>query len=162
LQAATALRPVSEPALAVRSNVLHVPMQQYDENQLAWAKKNIFQVGQRTLSCLEQVEACKILDCQLRGSKETWPLEVQVIRFNNDVALVAIPGEVFVELGLWIKQYSPFRHTLVMELCNDNPAYIPTRKAFAEGSYETINSRIQAGGGELMAAEALRLLRELK
>jgi len=162
LKAAATLRQVEQPALAVRSTLVRAPMQQYDENQLAWARKNIFQVGQRTLSFLEQVEACKILDCQLRGSNDVWPLEVQVIRFNNDVALVAIPGEVFVELGLWIKQYSPFRHTLVMELCNDNPAYIPTRKAFAEGSYETINSRIQAGGGEMMAAEAVRLLRELK
>jgi len=35
--------------------------------------------------------------------------------------------------------------TLVIELCNDNPAYIPTKKAFAEGSYETVNSIIQPG-----------------
>ena len=35
------------------------------------------------------------------------------------------------------------------------------RKAFAEGSYETINSRIQPGGGEMMLDAAVRLLKEL-
>ena len=46
-----------------------------------------------------------------------------------------------------IKKGSPFRNTLVVELVNDAPGYIPTRKAFTEGSYETVNSRVQSGGG---------------
>ncbi len=45
-----------------------------------------------------------------------------------------MPGEMFVELGLAIKRGSPFVQTLVIELCNDNPAYIATKKAFAEGA----------------------------
>ncbi len=73
-----------------------------------------------------------------------------------------LPGEIFVELGLAIKQASPFKHTLVIELSNDNPAYIPTEKAFKEGGYETINSRIEPGGGEQLVAEALRLLKALQ
>jgi hypothetical protein len=67
-----------------------------------------------------------------------------------------------VELGLAIKQASPFKTTLVIELCNDDPAYIPTKKAFAEGSYETVNSRVQSGSGEMMAETAIKLLKELK
>jgi neutral ceramidase len=74
---------------------------------------------------------------------------------------VLLPGEVFAELGLAIKQASPFKHTVVIELSNDNPAYIPTDKAFKEGSYETINSRIAPGGGERLVAEAVRLLKAL-
>jgi hypothetical protein len=58
---------------------------------------------------------------------------------------------VFADLGLEIKRRSPFKHTLVLELSNDNPAYIPTVKAFEEGSYETVNSRIAPGGGERLA-----------
>ncbi|MHC4169748.1 MAG: neutral/alkaline non-lysosomal ceramidase N-terminal domain-containing protein, partial [Planctomycetota bacterium] len=69
--------------------------------------------------------------------------------------------EVFVDLGLAIKRASPFEHTLLIELCQDAPGYIPTRKAFAEGSYETVNSRIAPGGGEKMAEAAIRLLKEL-
>jgi len=96
----------------------------------------------------------------MRGS-ETIPLEVQVFRLSRDVAVVGLPGEVFVDLGLAIKRASPFATTLVIELCQDAPGYIPTKKAFAEGSYETINSRVAAGGGEIMAEAAVRLLKAL-
>jgi hypothetical protein len=73
-----------------------------------------------------------------------------------------LPGEVFVELGLAIKAASPFKTTLIIELANDDAAYIPTKKAFAEGSYETVNSHIQPGGGELLVDAAIKLLNELK
>ena len=49
-----------------------------------------------------------------------------------------------------------------MELCNDSPGYIPTKKAFAEGSYETVNSRVRSGGGEAMVELAVKLLKRLK
>ena len=38
----------------------------------------------------------------------------------------------------------------------------PSRKAFAEGSYETVNSRVVTGEGERMIETALRLLNELQ
>ena len=87
--------------------------------------------------------------------------EVQVLRLNRDTAIVTLPGEIFVDLGLAIKKNSPFKHTLIIELANDNPAYIPTDKAFKEGSYETINSRIEPGGGEKIVEAATQLLKEL-
>jgi len=144
-----------------RSIVLQVPLQQFDSAKIDWAQESIQKVGTRELSFLEQVEAYKILACQLRGGK-TMPLEVQVLRLSDEVAVVGLPGEVFVDLGLSIKKASPFPVTLVIELCQDCPGYIPTTKAFAEGSYETVNSRIAPGGGEKMAETAIRLLRELK
>jgi hypothetical protein len=88
-------------------------------------------------------------------------MEVQVFRLSDDVALVGLPGEIFVELGLAIKKASPFAVTLVVELCNDAPGYVPTLKAFKEGSYETVNSRVQPGGGEKLVEAASRLLKEL-
>ncbi len=91
----------------------------------------------------------------------TLDAEIQAFRLSPDVAIVLLPGEVFVDLGLAIKRGSPFRHTLVVELANDNPAYIPTEKAFKEGSYETVNSRIAPGGGERMAETAIQLLKDL-
>jgi len=46
-------------------------------------------------------------------------------------------------------------------LCNDAPGYVPTAKAFKEGSYETVNSRVLPGGGEKLVEAATRLLKEL-
>ena len=70
-------------------------------------------------------------------------------------------GSRTVELGLEIKRRSPFANTFVIELANDNCAYVPTRAAFDLGAYEVENSRIAPGGGEALVEEALRLLQDL-
>jgi len=157
---AGSLETIAEPALAVRSEIVQVPLQRYGPEKVAWARGNIKKVGTRELSFLEQVEAYKILALQMRPGG-TIGLEVQVFRLSSDVAVVGLPGEVFVDLGLAIKRASPFPTTLIIELCQDAPGYIPTKKAFAEGSYETVNSRIAPGGGEIMVKAAVRLLKEL-
>ena len=100
-------------------------------------------VGSNELPFLTQVDSRSTLDLSSRGA--ALDAEVQAFRIRPDLAIVLLPGEVFVDLGLAIKQASPFKHTLVIELSNDNPAYIPTVKAFREGSYETVNSRIAPG-----------------
>lgn len=148
-------------SLAVRSETVRVPLQQYSEKDIAKARANLTKVGGKELSFLEQVEACKIVALQARD-KDHLPLDVQAFRLSHDVAIVGLPGEVFVELGLAIKDRSPFKHTMVIELCNDAPGYIPTKKAFAEGSYETVNSLVQPGGGEMLVEAALKLLAQLK
>ncbi len=155
------LKAITEPTLAVRSEIVHAPLQRYGPDKLGWARENIKKVGTRELSFLEQVEAYKILAIEMRGA-ETIPLEVQVFRLSRDVAVVGLPGEVFVDIGLAIKRASPFQTTLVIELCQDAPGYIPTKKAFAEGSYETVNSRIAPGGGEMVAETTIRLLKTLR
>jgi hypothetical protein len=69
---------------------------------------------------------------------------------------------VFVELGLPIKQHSPFKNTIVVELCDDWIGYIPTKEAFAEGNYEPTTATIQPGGGERLEEAAVKLLKDLK
>ena len=155
------LKLIAEPLLAVRSGIVEAPLQQFGPKDVEWARENMKKVGTSELSFIEQVKAYKILAREMRPG-QTIPLEVQVFRLSRDVAVVGLPGEVFVDLGLAIKQASPFATTLVIELCQDAPGYIPTKKAFAEGSYETVNSRIAPGGGEMMAEAAIRLLNELR
>jgi neutral ceramidase len=150
----------AEPALAVRSVEVQVPLQKYSAEEIAEARNKLELIGTRDLSFGGQVEAYKIVDVQ--RLKDPWPLEVQVFRLNRETAIVTLPSEIFVELGLAIKAASPFKTTLVVELTNDAIGYIPTRKAFVEGSYETINSRIEPGGGERLVEAAIGLLKELE
>jgi neutral ceramidase len=151
--------PIERPALAVVSTRLSLPLRNVSAEQAAIAKANAPKVGSSELPFLAQVETATTLDLLRRGS--TLDAEVQAFRVSPDVAIVLLPGEVFADLGLAIKRASPFRHTLVVELANDNPAYIPTEKAFKEGSYETVNSRIAPGGGERLAEAAIQLLKDL-
>jgi hypothetical protein len=87
---------------------------------------------------------------------------VQAIAFGRDLALVGYPGDSFVELGLAMKQNSPFGYTFIAEQSgNGSISYIPNEKAFPEGSYEVDSARIAPGGGETLATAATRLLTEL-
>jgi neutral ceramidase len=101
------------------------------------------------------------LSKSLAGIGDSIPVDVTVIAFGRDVAIVYLPGEVFVELGLAIKQASPFRTTMVVELTNCvETIYIPNRAAFAGGSYEVTNAATMPGSGELLVETAVSLLRE--
>jgi len=160
----TNLTRIDKPSLAVKRAVVQAPLQKDDDEKVAWAKKQMDNVGTRNLPFLLQVEATKILGVELYREKhgDNLPIEVQAFRIDADTAIVTLPGEVFVDLGLAIKKASPFKTTFVIELANDGPGYIPTEKAFKEGSYETVNSRVKPGGGELMVEAAVKLLKELK
>ena len=124
-------------------------------------KEAMRKIGGDQLSFLDQVKAYEIANFATRGA-DPLPVLVQAFRLSDEVALVGLPGEVFVELGLAIKKASPFPTTMVVELSQDCPDYVPTRKAFAEGSYETVCSWIAPGGGEMLVAAAVELLKELK
>jgi hypothetical protein len=89
---------------------------------------------------------------------------VQVFTID-DTAFVSVPGEMFVQLGLEIKEKSPFERTFVVELANDYVGYIPTRVAFQEGGYETLNvrsSKVAPEAGELLVENALGMLETVK
>jgi hypothetical protein len=159
VQSARTRTPLEPASLAVLSTRLALPVRRVSAEQAASAKARLSDVGRSGVPFLTQVDIVTTLDLARRGP--TLDAEVQVMRLHPDLAVVLLPGEVFVELGLAIKHRSPFRHTLVIELSNDNPAYIPTEKAFKEGSYEIVNSRIEPGGGEKLVEAAVDLLTRL-
>lgn len=53
------------------------------------------------------------------------------------LCLIFIPGEVFVDYALEIKQSSPYRHTFVSAYNDTTITYVPDAIAFEEGGYET-------------------------
>lgn len=108
------------------------------------------------------IRAWRAIDLATFGQDGFWDSEVQAITFGRDLALVGYPGDSFVELGLAMKQNSPFAITLISEQSgNGSLSYIPNAKAFPEGSYEVISARVVPGGGEVLAAAAVALLTEL-
>ena len=109
---------------------------------------------------LEQVQAFKVRDVADRNG-EPIEVEVQAIALGGEVAWVSLPGEIFVELGLAIKQDSPFPHTIIAELANGSIGYIPSRRAYAQGNYEVVSARCAEGSGEMLVDSAVKLLREL-
>jgi len=154
------LEPVDKPALAMQSKIIQVPMKSFNSKEFAKAEQDIHLMGSSEIAWLDQVQANTILNIQARKSKDL-AIEIQAIRLSKNVALLALPGEVFVELGLAIKKAVPFETVFIFELSNDGPGYIPTQQGFHEGGYETVNALVAPGGGEAMAKAAIELLQEL-
>jgi hypothetical protein len=98
-------------------------------------------------------------------------LEVMVIRIG-DLAFVGLPGEIFNEFGIEIKEKSPCRNTIVTGNTNDKRAYFPTKVSFTQGpegftpyitGYETTpgSTLYEIGSGEKLAESAINQLRKI-
>ncbi len=94
-------------------------------------------------------------------TRKTWLQAVLI----GDVAIVGVPAEFFTQLGLNIKNRSPFRYTYVAELANDWIGYLPDVEAHKLGGYQTwtgYHSYAEPGTGERVVEEVVAMLRQLK
>lgn len=99
----------------------------------------------------------------LHAMPETLTSTVQAIRVGP-AGFAALPGEIFVEIGLAVKAGSTFTPQFVMSLANDYLGYVATDEQLALGAYETWPSRSAIGGpgtAQAMETTALGLLQSL-
>jgi hypothetical protein len=156
------LKPLVLNNITVKSETIKLPLPDISPAELAPAKEIISKVGKPDApKFIEMVNAYKVVDV-LNRKGQPFDAEVQVIALGDQCAIVCLPCELFTELGMYIKNRSPYPHTLVVELANGSIGYIPDRKAFIEGNYEPTNSKCAPGSGEMLAEKALQLLNELK
>ena len=92
------------------------------------------------------------------------PLILQALRIG-DLAISAIPCEVFVEIGLEIKRKSPFSTTFTTSLANGYNGYLPTPEHHRLGGYETWRARssyLETDASVRIVERVLELLQELR
>lgn len=154
------MRPVTANRLHVSSKTIALAPAEHSAERAAWAESIAQRAGEsRQPPFLEMVEAFRILDNEARGNAP-YEVEVQVISLGTELAWVSLPGEVFVQLGLAIKEGSPFQTTSIHELANGSIGYIPTQQAYWQGNYEAISARTAPGSGELLVQAALEQLKD--
>lgn len=95
----------------------------------------------------------------LRG--EPIVTEVQAMALD-DVAVVGLPGEVFVEYQIELRRNSLYKHTFISESANDSIGYVPVPKAYEEGGYEPTVTMVAPEAGQIISQIALDVLRSLK
>jgi hypothetical protein len=165
-------------ALEIVTKTLHLPMQDYTEEELEWSREEREQLynersflnHRRRLKLsiwgvqppLEKLRMYEAVAPAVSGEPWRLPVEIHVFKLDSQTAIVTMPGEMFTEFGIDIKKRSPFANTMLIELANIDIAYIPTIRGFQEGDYEAINSRLVPGSGEKMVDAALEILHELK
>lgn len=157
------LQPTTAYVPRVRSEQVTLQRRSYTPEQIAKAKDMAANMFTKNYGTVPMAETVCILETEEKKEKNI-PLlaEVQVMALSDDLAIVALPGEIFVELGLALKKASPFKTTLIAELANGSIGYIPNRDAYPQGNYEVVSARNEAGSGEKLVEVALRLLGEVK
>ena len=86
------------------------------------------------MDTLDEIYARETL--QMRDYPERVQLMLQALRIG-DLAVTAIPCEVFVEIGLELKRRNPFPASFTVSLANGYNGYLPTPEQHALGGYET-------------------------
>ena len=158
----TRLESLEVDVIRARSEIVELPLAVFSEDELEAAREITQKFGERNAApFMDMVNAFKIVDVAERKGKPI-EAEVQVFTLGDDFAIVSLPGEVFVELGTYIKERSPYPATMVLELTNGSVDYIPDRKAFVEGNYEAVSARCAPGSGELLVERVLEILNEMK
>ena len=164
------LAPVRSLPLRQARTVLPLPMRNLPADEVAAARELIEDHPEPMWNEAKDnvhwdwVYALATLDLAERQQRTTtYDYETQAFRIG-DLALVAWPGEPFVEAQIELKKNSPAAHTFVAHMSSDCAGYLPTREAFAHGGYETRTanwSKLAPEALESVAKESASLLREL-
>ena len=154
------LQPLQTYAPRARSTLVTLPRRKINDEEIAEAQRVVALIGKKKQTIPVMANAVCILDTL---AKKDTPLEaeVQVIAFSDGLAIVALPGEIFVELGLALKKASPFKHTFIAELADGSIGYIPNREAYPQGQYEVVSARCAEGSGEMLVDAAVKMLKEI-
>jgi neutral ceramidase len=137
--------------LACFESELELAVRKPSEARIEWARKN----AERTYG-RETLELAKYPD--------TVPVKLQVMRIG-DLAIAAVPCEVFAQTGLDIKKQSPFKSTFTISLANGYNGYLPTTEGHEQGGYETWaarNSFLEVPAADKIQAGILELLKTAK
>lgn len=148
-------------ALRVKTAIVPLPLAPITKAEVERANEVVSRIADKknAPSFMELVKAFQVIDVAARDGKPI-EVEVQVITLGDKLAWVSLPGEIFVELGLAIKQDSPFENTIIAELANGAIGYIPSRRAYPQGNYEVVSARCAEGSGEMLVNAALKMLKE--
>ena len=141
------MQPVEISNISTKREIVKLPLPEVKSDELPVAREIISRSGKPDApKFLELVYAYKVIDV-LDRKGEPVDAEIQVIALGDQCAIVSFPGEIFTELGMYIKSRSPYKYTMVVELTNGSIGYIPDRKAYIEGNYEPVSSRCGPGSG---------------
>ena len=93
----------------------------------------------------------------------TLMVKLQAIQIG-DLVVCGVPFETFVEIGLELKETSPFPQTMVIGLANGRYGYLPTPEQHRLGGYETWlgTNHVQEDASVILVGNLQEMMAELK
>jgi neutral ceramidase len=80
---------------------------------------------------------------------------------GGNIVFAGISGEVFTEIGLRIKELSPYKNTIIITHCNGASGYLITDQSFSEGGYEVSVTRALPGGEKVIVDQLIEMITSL-
>lgn len=148
--------------LDARRKELTLAVRKPTDEQLAYARKILAKPEDAPMHHKrERVYANRVM--ALKDSLDEISVAVQAMRVG-DVGVCAIPFEVFVEIGLELKEKSPFEKTFTISHANGSHGYLPTPEQHELGGYETWlgTSRVEFQAATKITMSLLGMLGEMK
>ena len=115
---------------------------------------------QRVIRLPKKNDAPKYQIPEIDGDSDL-TVRLTVIRAGQ-LVFVGVSGELFNEIGSSIREKSPYRNTFIVTHCNGSSGYLVTDKAYEEGGYEVVSTRVRKGAEGLIVGEALAMINELE
>ena len=89
-------------------------------------------------------------------------VEVEMLRIG-ELAIVAMPGEPFAEIGVAVKNASPFAYTMFCGYSDGvGGDYIPTASEYTFGGYEVERTLYGPGAAQTIIDGAIRLFDQIR
>jgi len=124
--------------LAAKQEEISLGVRKPSEKDIRRAEKIVANANNPVMTSIEEIYARETL--LLKDYPDQVNVLLQVFRIG-ELAITAIPAEVFVEIGLELKEKSPFKPTFNIELANGYNGYLPTPAQHRLGGYETWRAR---------------------
>lgn len=93
---------------------------------------------------------------------ETGPdveLRLSALKIGN-IIFTGVSAEVMNQIGVKVKNQSPYRFTFMLTHCNGSSGYVPTDDAYPKLGYEVVSSRIKSGGEKAIIENLLDMIDE--
>jgi neutral ceramidase len=148
-----------QPCLRVARTAYPVPRRRIGPDERRWAEEILARTGGTIAPMADGVgeDYIALLLKDLWESPETIPVE-QTCFAVGDCAFLTFPGELYTEIGLRIKDASPFAYTYIVGLADGYMGYVPTRQAIVEGGYAEDTRHVDATAEEIIFERSILLL----
>ena len=155
----------TKPVIATRQREVNLPYREPNQREIKLAEDLLQRTRKErdAINSRTTTVATRVIEYANSEHPRTEPVLIQAFRIGEQ-AIVSMPFEVLVEIGLEIKKRSRFERTLLISMANGGYGYLPPPNQHKLGGYETWlgTSRFQPQSSEILIKNLLEMLENLK
>jgi hypothetical protein len=94
-------------------------------------------------------------------SAQKVPINLSAMKIGN-IVFAGVSGELMTEIGMRIKDESPYKNTVIITHCNGASGYLCTDQAYPEGGYEAMVSKVMPGTEYLISNNLKEMIQRFR